>query len=90
MQFMVQRDAAAQRQRQRHRMDSDFGGAVIRDVADEDVAACRRLAVELVVAEPMRSALEFLLGLRAANFEVGLSTTAEACTFIEPQRRFPL
>ena len=43
LQFMVQQDAAAQGQRPR--MVSDFGGAAIRDVADEDVAACQRLAV---------------------------------------------
>ena len=37
LQFMVEQDAAAQGQRQRHRMVGDFGGAVIGYVADEDV-----------------------------------------------------
>jgi len=68
LQFMVQQDAAAQGQRQRQRIVSDFGGAVIRDVADEDVAACQRLAVELVVADPMRSALGFRLGPTSGEF----------------------
>ena len=40
MQFMVQQDAAAQGQRQRHRMVGDFGGAVIGYVADEIGGSC--------------------------------------------------
>ena len=49
---MVQQDAAPQGQRQRDRMIGDLGGAVIGDVADQDVAPRRGGAVELVVADP--------------------------------------
>ena len=52
LQFVVQQDAAAQGQRQRHRMVCDFSGAVIGYVADEDVAPRQRFAIELVVADP--------------------------------------
>ena len=48
---MVQQNAAAQGQNQRHRMVGDFGGTVIGYVADEDVALRQRLAIELVVAD---------------------------------------
>src|SRR6266481_1458136 len=55
-------------------MVSDFGRAVIRDVADEDVAPRQRLAVELVVADPHahnaaqpRKAVEVSRGHRPAH-----------------------
>jgi len=71
---MVQQDASAQGQHQRDRMVGDFGGAVIGDVADQDVAPRQRLAVELVVADPhahdaaqLRKALEIGRGDRPAH-----------------------
>ena len=52
LRVMVQQQAAAEREDHGDRVVGDFGRAVIRDVADEDVAGGGGFAVEPVVADP--------------------------------------
>jgi hypothetical protein len=49
---VIENDAAAQRQGERHCMIGDLGRAVIRHVAEEDVARRRRSPVDPIVADP--------------------------------------
>ena len=50
--LVIKDHAAAQRQGQRHRMIGNLGCAVIRHIADEDIACCRGRPRDFVVADP--------------------------------------
>ena len=47
---MVQQQTAPKRQRQGNRVVGNFGGAVVRDIADNDLPLRRGFAVDLVIA----------------------------------------